>query len=423
MNNNLGSCYLALKQISKAQEAFEKAVKINPENATGYYNLGTALQLQQKHEEAYICLKQAYELDSSEFYLSSAAVAAINAEKWEDAIKYYQKLTSLHPEKQNFQYNLACAYQALENYDKAISLLSQLAMLNPKSIAMGQRLADCYEKTGQYAQAQNAYENLIRLGKIPPSVYYKYALLCVRTDNKDKAETIFKKVIQLEPTNAYAHKDLGVVYLSQRLFDYAKDEFLQAQKLAPNDALINFELANFYYATSDFITASTFYEKAYGIEPTNIDINTFRGLNCIALNNLDKALEIFLKIRKNAPANHIALFNIGLIYFKQANFDAAKEFLSDAYSLYQNAETINALALCFYELGEYENARNLAIKLKEKYPDNINVLLLLAKSYIELGDVQNSVETLEQIMQIFPDQPEAKELYARVNPNFAKGEK
>ena len=75
---------------------------------------------------------------------------------------------------------------------------------------------------------------------------------------------------------------------------------------------------------------------------------------------------------------------------------------------------MNALALTFYELKEYENAKNLAHKLIEQFPDNINLLLLLAKSYIELGDAQNSVKYLEKIMEIFPEQPEAKELYDRI---------
>lgn len=75
---------------------------------------------------------------------------------------------------------------------------------------------------------------------------------------------------------------------------------------------------------------------------------------------------------------------------------------------------MNALAMTFYELKEYENSKNLAHKLIEQFPDNINLLLLLAKSYIELGDAQNSVRYLEKIMEIFPEQPEAKELYDRI---------
>ena len=92
----------------------------------------------------------------------------------------------------------------------------------------------------------------------------------------------------------------------------------------------------------------------------------------------------------------------------------AREFLSDAFSLHQDAETMNALAISFFETKDYENSKNLAHKLLVNYPENINVLLLLAKSYIELGDVENSIKYLEKILKIFPEQPEAKSLYERI---------
>ena len=255
---------------------------------------------------------------------------------------------------------------------------------------------------------------MLKLGKVPASVYYQYALLCMKTNDKETAETIFKKVIQLDPKNPYAHKDLGVVYLSQRLFDYAKDEFETAYKLAPQDSSVIFEYANFNHAMNDFVKAQELYEKAYAINSDSVDICIFRALNYLRLNNIEKALELFLEANKKFPSQHTILFNIGLIYFQKKSYDAAKEFLSDAYSLYQDAETMNALALTFYEIKEYENAKNLAQKLLVEYPDNINILLLLAKSYIELEDVENTIKYLEKILKIFPEQPEAKELYERI---------
>ena len=44
----------------------------------------------------------------------------------------------------------------------------------------------------------------------------------------------------MNPDIAKAHKDLGIIYLNKRLFDYAEDEFQTALKLAPNDFEILF---------------------------------------------------------------------------------------------------------------------------------------------------------------------------------------
>ena len=151
---------------------------------------------------------------------------------------------------------------------------------------------------------------MIRLGKIPPDIYYNYALLCMKTGDKDKAETIFKKVIQLDPKNGSAHKDLGVVYLSQRLFDYAKDEFLTAFELEPENPSVVFELANFYQVMNDYKTAAGYYEKAFELDKNSMDISIFRALNYLKMNEIDKSLELFLEAMKKFPSQYLILFNL-----------------------------------------------------------------------------------------------------------------
>ena len=165
---------------------------------------------------------------------------------------------------------------------------------------------------------------------------------------------------------------------------------------------------------NDYKTAAQYYEQAYKLDENSMDISIFRALNYLKMNDTDKALKLFLEAMKKFPSQYLILFNIGLIYYGKGNYDAAKEFLSDAYSLYQDPEIMNVLALTFFELKEYDNARNLALKLEQMYPENINILLLLAKIYIETGDAKNSVEYLEKVLKIFPEQPEAKELYAKI---------
>lgn len=54
----------------------------------------------------------------------------------------------------------------------------------------------------------------------------------------------------MNPNIAKAHKDLGIIFLNKRLFDYAEDEFKTAMKLMPNDFEIIFEYGNFLYSVS-----------------------------------------------------------------------------------------------------------------------------------------------------------------------------
>ena len=79
--------------------------------------------------------------------------------------------------------------------------------------------------------------------------------VCVKTNDTDRAEQILKKVCGLNPEFAPAHKDLGVIYLNKRLFDYAKDEFERAYAIAPDNYSIVVEYANYLHSVSDFENA------------------------------------------------------------------------------------------------------------------------------------------------------------------------
>ena len=70
---------------------------------------------------------------------------------------------------------------------------------------------------------------------------HQYAILSSSLCDSDTAERMLKKALKMNPDFAKAHKDLGIVYLNKRLFDYAEDEFKTALELAPNDFEILFE--------------------------------------------------------------------------------------------------------------------------------------------------------------------------------------
>ena len=107
--------------------------------------------------------------------------------------------------------------------------------MNPKAQHILKKLASIYMATGQFSNAKEIFERLIRQGTVNYQTYYELALLCVKTDDIDRAEQILKKVCGLNPEFAPAHKDLGVIYLNKRLFDYAKDEFEKAYSIDKND--------------------------------------------------------------------------------------------------------------------------------------------------------------------------------------------
>jgi len=288
--NNLGTSYLTIGNTDKALEAYEKARELDPSDSLTYYNIASILQLQENHIEACKYFEKANSLEPEEdSYIVAWALSEVKAGLFASAIEHYKYLAATYPQKTNYKYNLACCYQAVGNYEVAISLLKQLIMLNPKAVNVLKKLASIYIATGQLANAKDIYEKIIKQGTVADEIYYELAQLCIRTDDTDKAEQTLKKVCGLNPQHAQAHKDLGVIYLNKRLFDYAKDEFEKAYQIAPNDATIVVEYANYLHSTSDFVKADEFYAKALELDPDNANALAFSALNKTHLKQLDIA--------------------------------------------------------------------------------------------------------------------------------------
>lgn len=408
--NNLGTAYLTLGQYEKAYASYLKASDLDPKNSLTFYNIASILQIQNKHAEACEFFQKAYSIENLEQYLVALALCEFRSGQYDAAIQHYKNLVSMHPEKHNFQYNLACCYEMIGELTFAIGILDQLTLLNPKSKLMSQKLANLYLKTDQPQKAKEIYEQILANGIVSPDIYYEYALICVKTDDIDIAEKILKKVVELNPEAAHARKDLGVIYLSKRLFDYAKDEFEQAYKIGSNDPAIIFEYANFLHATSDFAKAQELYEKAFEKNENDPNILIFAALNSLALNNLDKAL-IFINLAlKIIPEDPFVLFTAGKIHFALKDFEKAQMMLVKSWELNPTIDVENLLALNYMELGEHEKANTIFLKLLEKSPMNTNLLFNSALCYQKLSNIESAKKSLKEALKIFPEMEEAKKL-------------
>ena len=358
--------------------------------------------------------EKANEIEESETFMVAWALSLMKIPRPDEAIEIYKKLAVMHPEKTNYQYNMVLCYEEKRDLDTAIKILENLVMMNPKFIMPAQKLAALYIETGELRKAKDIYDRIILKNKVNADVFYQYAILSTQLCDTDTAEKILKKVIQMNPNTAKAHKDLGVIYLSKRLFDWAEDEFNTAIKLAPEDFDIIFEYANYLYSIADYKRADEYYTKAMEIDPNSI-VKTFLALNKIALNDLESAKKYIMEALQIAGEHEYILFVAGRVYYALKDYDCAKKYLVKALEKKVNDDSMNLLGLTYYELGEYENANNIFLKLLEKNPKNTILLLNSAKCYEQLTKQDEALMQAEKLLDIFPDCEEALELIRRVS--------
>ena len=414
--NSLGTAYMAVGNSEDAIKCYKRALELKPNSPMAYYNIGSAYQIQQNHEEACIYLEKACELDNEdEVFKTALAMSKTKLGYYEEASKIYKSLLLQHPEKENYKYNLVTCFEAMGDLQTAIKMLEGMVYVNQKFILPAQKLASLYIKTNQLNKAKEIYDNILLKGKVSAETFHQYAILSSSLCDTDTAERMLKKVIKMNPDIAKAHKDLGIIYLNKRLFDYAEDEFKISMQLQPNDFEIIFEYANFLYSISKNTEAERYYQEALDISPDNVLALTFMALNKLLLNQLDEAKAYIEHALKVNPHHEYIQFCAGRIFYARKEYDEAKHYLIHAVEQNPDIETQNTLALTYYELEEYQSAINIFENLLAKKPENISVLMSLAKCYAGLKDNDKALEYLDKLVTIFPEDEEAHEMIRKLS--------
>lgn len=413
--NSLGTCYMTLGKFEDAVKTYEKAIGLAPDNAIAYYNIGSAYQIQQNHEKACEYFTKALKIEDDETFLTALAMSEVKLGKYENALKHYKQLALMCPSKENYKYNIVTCYEALGEFQTAIKMLEEIVYINPKFILPAQKLASLYIKTNQLSKAKDIYDKILLKEKVSAEILHQYAILSSSLCDTDTAEKMLKKVIRMNPEIAKAHKDLGIIYLNKRLFDYAKEEFETAMKLAPNDFEIIFEYGNFLYSISENLEAERYYAEALEIEPNNVLALTFMALNKLILNQLDEAYDYIMKAIKVQPHHEYVQFCVGRILYARGDYEEAKRYLIKAVEQNPDVETQNTLALTYYALGEYQSALNVFKNIYAKKPQSISLLMEIARCYEALKDNDSALEYLDKVVEIFPENEEAHEMIRRLS--------
>ena len=413
--NNLGSAYLAINKKRQALSCYEKAYEIDSEYAMTNYNFGCYYQIQKKFEESFNYFEKAYTLEPTKNNMHALAVAAMHAKKWHQAIQLYTTLLALDPSNISYHESLAIALIELEDYSAAINSLKILHNATPNDMSIIEKLVDAYLITNQYDRLKSFLAKILKRGKVSTDFYYTYAIVCAKTGDYDTAVSIYKKVIQLEPSNYAAHKDLGVIYLMQKLFDWAEDEFKTAYNLAPGHHGMPFELATFYYQIHKYQEAEPYYEEALRLLPRDMTTVLFAGLNYFQLNKIDLAKKYLEKVYKKVQDDPVLCFTLARIYFAEKKYENARQILYSLNSFNKDAEIINLLAQIHFELAEYENARDIYKSLFAQNEDSLNLILNIAKCEIKLNNKDSALEYLNKYLEIFPDSEEVNDLIWQIS--------
>jgi type IV pilus assembly protein PilF len=128
------------------------------------------------------------------------------------------------------------------------------------------------------------------------------------------------------------HLKIGSAYLSSGQYNGALKEFMEAEKLTPEDPRVHYMLGISYHGKGLDDLAIKEFQRALTLKPDDSEVHNFLGAIYLDKGRLDDAIASFNRaladIVYDTPA--ATLYNLGRAYYEKGQYDTALKHYQDA---------------------------------------------------------------------------------------------
>lgn len=389
---------------------------IDPTGIDGVYCEVTKLMIQGKYNEARGVIDYALNQPA----LSTAPVLyAIKAELlFEDrdnssAILYMEKASQLWPDWVKPFFELGKYRASANQYSPAMRDLQQVMKMNPKhklsQIESGILMYKGFRQLDSAASSlSSALATTGRISRIEQARAHFYLAL-IYQDKSDKKAALQNatKAFQLNPADALIKELLVKLGGSTKLGAMA----------AENNELVY--LGDQHFRTGNCLAAQAEYKAAYELNPKNA-VAAMKAAKCMwILSQSDEAISWLEKAIKSDPKLTTAYFLKADYHSQRYNFVQATQVLNKASRLFNNNyEILRGYGLIEYRRNNIKDATAYLLRANKVYENDIDTLILLAKSFSASGDFESARKYAVRAIEIDATNNEAQIVYSQVLTKF-----
>ena len=280
-NHNLAVMAVSLNKIASALPLFKIALEANPNQGQFWLSYVDALIKEKQFDNARSVLSQAKKsglvgerIDELEANLTASLVAQsfkISANKISTSIQQ-RKTASTKKEKKK---------------DPSSNQISRIQARNPSRVELS-ALLEHFQK-GRYDLAQNLAKILTEQHPKHPYGWKVLGALFQQTGKLQDAVIANQKVLEISPTDAEAHSNLGITLKDLGRLEDAETSYKRAIEIKPDLVEAHYNLGNTLKDLGRLEGAEDSYKKAIAIKPDFEEAHYNLGITLQELGRLKEA--------------------------------------------------------------------------------------------------------------------------------------
>lgn len=331
-----------------------------------------------------------------------------------DNYTYYDEVLALglklHPGNVDLQVRQCRQYVYNQNYASALALIDEIADTDNQDLDM-LRL-ECYCSLNHYEKVVEFIEGLIASQCEYLETIFEYIAPILNDlemhkeahDFIDRGRLLFPDNLILKDELCYTLETEGDVEQAIRICNELID-----QNPYSNDYW--FTLGRLYSMISEYDKAIEAFDFALTCDDTDVELKLLKAY-CLYMNeSYEKAIDVYNEIKDEEEAARIKPF-MSDCFIKLENYQGGYELLKDLVkedTLAQEPSAYINFVRCCLEIGHTAEGVKALEKAVRLFPDNVNILSLLALTSMENGDQRQAVDATHKLFNVLDSRPDPSE--------------
>jgi len=320
---------LRLGQLQDACNLYQQSLDADTNNPPTYWGLAQCATAERDMTKAREWLDAALKIKDKQArtWILVGGVEQLNKDI-EGALTAYSNALKLEPNNLEALLGRATINTRLGHMEPARVDIEKVRMLAPKSLGASYLQALFQFKEKKYADARNAVQEALKISPDHLPSLLLGGSIEFALNNLETAESHIQKMLRASPRNSSALRLLATIQLRQGRPDDAAKTLGPIDMAKTKDARIYAVAGEIALAKKDFAKAASYFEKAAELSPENVTIRTELGVSRMGLGDT-RAMADFqaaadIESTDDRPDNIIILTQL-----RQKQFDAALASIAD----------------------------------------------------------------------------------------------
>ena len=296
-HNNLGNVLQELNQFPQAVESYQRALRIEPRYVEAHNNLANTYKKSGKLPQAVDSYRAALRIkpDVAQALCNLGTVQS-EMKDWEAAIQSFQQALELAPHYVEALNNLGNAYKKLDRLLEAADCYSRASVLRPEMPVLYLNLGRIYLTIGDNEKSAECLRRGLSLAPNVAETHQALGHVLKKLGKSDEALQCFETATQLNPADADVRLDLGNALSELDRLDEALEQYRTAAKLEPDNFQIQASLGDILKSKRELSEALDAYRKALEIKPEVLKIHSNYAHSLLMLGERESAIAEFNRV-------------------------------------------------------------------------------------------------------------------------------